>query len=194
MPQGARNESEDIEFGVMLPNVNLLYLGCSVLILSAPRDSCSRHTCCAHAFLLTSFARLLLIATSTCFDAVDRSYMNRFWTQFEAYLSMRRISADGLVDVNDTTNGRAAIRLLHATPGGFRTALVQEWAFKTPEEAHAILAGPDVQVASLLHVARPRESHSPLRVVLSRSRVQRGQIRTRGMKETALSQRRRSPL
>ena len=49
------NESENIEFGVMLPNVNLLYLGCSVLILSAPRDS--RRTCGAQFFLLTSFAR-----------------------------------------------------------------------------------------------------------------------------------------
>ena len=113
----------------------------------------------------------VLIATSFCFGAVDRSYMNRFWTQFEAYLSMRRISADGLVDVNDTTNGRAVIRLLHATPAGFKTALVQEWAFKTPEQAHAILAGPDVQVASLLHVARPRDSHSPFKLTCFRSRL-----------------------
>jgi hypothetical protein len=66
MPQG-RNKtlSESAEFKEMLPNINLLYLTCSVLIL------------------------------------MDRSYMNRFWTQFEAYLSMRAITSDGLTNALD---------------------------------------------------------------------------------------------
>jgi hypothetical protein len=66
MPQG-RNKtlSESAEFKEMLPNINLLYLTCSVLIL------------------------------------MDRSYMNRFWTQFEAYLSMRAITSDGLTNARD---------------------------------------------------------------------------------------------
>jgi hypothetical protein len=66
MPQG-RNKtlSESAEFKEMLPNINLLYLTCSVLIL------------------------------------MDRSYMNRFWTQFEAYLSMRAITSDGLTNAED---------------------------------------------------------------------------------------------
>jgi hypothetical protein len=66
MPQG-RNKtlSESAEFKEMLPNINLLYLTCSVLIL------------------------------------MDRSYLNRFWTQFEAYLSMRAITSDGLTNAED---------------------------------------------------------------------------------------------
>jgi hypothetical protein len=66
MPQG-RNKtlSESAEFKEMLPNINLLYLTCSVLIL------------------------------------MDRSYMSRFWTQFEAYLSMRAITSDGLTNALD---------------------------------------------------------------------------------------------
>ena len=44
----------------MLKNVNLLYLGCTVLLI------------------------------------VDLSYLSRFWTQFEAWLSMRHASWEGL--------------------------------------------------------------------------------------------------
>jgi hypothetical protein len=66
MPQGEnKNERDSAEFKEMLPNINLLYLTCSVLIL------------------------------------MDRSYMNRFWTQFEAYLSMRAITSDGLTNAQD---------------------------------------------------------------------------------------------
>ena len=66
MPQGRnKTPSESAEFKEMLPNINLLYLTCSVLIL------------------------------------MDRSYMNRFWTQFEAYLSMRAITSDGLTNARD---------------------------------------------------------------------------------------------
>ena len=34
MPQGARTPAEKVQFGWMLDNVNLLYLGASVLILN----------------------------------------------------------------------------------------------------------------------------------------------------------------
>ena len=75
MPQG-RNKTprESAEFKEMLPNINLLYLTCSVLIL------------------------------------MDRSYMNRFWTQFEAYLSMRAITSDGLTNAKDP-KARVTIRI-----------------------------------------------------------------------------------
>ena len=66
MPQGAKKtQRESAEFKEMLPNINLLYLTCSVLIL------------------------------------MDRTYMSRFWTQFEAYLSMRAITSDGLTNALD---------------------------------------------------------------------------------------------
>jgi hypothetical protein len=66
MPQGQKKtERESAEFKEMLPNINLLYLTCSVLIL------------------------------------MDRTYMSRFWTQFEAYLSMRAITSEGLTNAQD---------------------------------------------------------------------------------------------
>ena len=75
MPQGRKKTPrESAEFKEMLPNINLLYLTCSVLIL------------------------------------MDRSYMNRFWTQFEAYLSMRAITSDGLTNAKDP-KARVTIRI-----------------------------------------------------------------------------------
>ena len=55
-----RTPTELVDFKWMLKNVNMLYLGMSVLIL------------------------------------LDLSYVSRFWTQFEAWLSMQRIGRDGL--------------------------------------------------------------------------------------------------
>ena len=57
-PQGKRTPAESAAFKHMLANVNLLYLGCYVLVL------------------------------------LDLSYMSRFWTQFEAWLSLQAISPD----------------------------------------------------------------------------------------------------
>ena len=59
MYQGERHDTQKRLFSKMLKNMNLLYLGCSVLIL------------------------------------MDRSYLSRFWTQFEAWLSMQQPSASG---------------------------------------------------------------------------------------------------
>jgi len=112
MPQGRnKTPSESAEFKEMLPNINLLYLTCSVLIL------------------------------------MDRSYMNRFWTQFEAYLSMRAITSDGLTNARDP-QARVTIMTLHGLPALQGNVLLLEWSNKTPEEAHAILAGQDVIVTN----------------------------------------------
>mmetsp|Transcript_8774 Transcript_8774/g.19508 ORF Transcript_8774/g.19508 Transcript_8774/m.19508 type:complete len:142 (+) Transcript_8774:375-800(+) len=60
MPHGERSAPELVRFKGMLGNVNMLYLGYSVLVL------------------------------------LDISYPSRFWTQFEAWLSMQRALPDGL--------------------------------------------------------------------------------------------------
>merc|ERR1712110_1198099 len=56
-----RTKTQQQQFKAMLKNVNLLYMGCTVLIL------------------------------------LDRSYLGRFWTQFEAWLSMQSATLAGLV-------------------------------------------------------------------------------------------------
>ena len=62
LPQGTdKTAVEKAEFGLMLPNINMLYLGAKVLIL------------------------------------MDREYLNRFWTQFEAWLAFQVGSCWGSV-------------------------------------------------------------------------------------------------
>ena len=111
MPQGEKTEVERVETATMLPNINLLYLGCSVLIL------------------------------------LDLSYLSRFWTQLEAYLSLRKISTRGLVDTPDNER-RLTVRCLHNAPLDLERILIEMWATKTTDEAHDILAQPDVTVTN----------------------------------------------
>ena len=77
MPQGKeRTPAETVQFKWMLHEVNLLYLGCSVLCL------------------------------------VDISYSSRFWTQFEAWLSMQAASIDGLRAASSDRR-RCTIKCIH---------------------------------------------------------------------------------
>jgi len=137
MPQGKnKTQSEKAEFKEMLPNINLLYLTCSVLIL------------------------------------MDRSYMNRFWTQFEAYLSMRAISSQGLTNAQDPM-ARVTIETLRGLPASQGTVLMEEWSNKTPDEAHAILAGQDVIVTNqsdkVIQLAKLKVLNERLRLPLMAS-------------------------
>lgn len=114
MPQGRdKAESEDIEFSVMLPNINLLYLFCSVLIL------------------------------------LDSSYMSRFWTQFEAFLSFRKVTANGLDSTSEEERRDTIICIHNANPKYDPPKLRDMWGDKTAEQAYAILEKPDVKVTNL---------------------------------------------
>ena len=96
----------------MLPNINLLYLFCSVLIL------------------------------------LDGSYMSRFWTQFEAFLSFRKVTASGL-GPTPLTERRDAIICIHNADSEFDAPKLRKmWGDKTVDEAHAVLARPDVKVTN----------------------------------------------
>ena len=111
MPQGNRSPSQKLHFVWMLKNVNLLYLGCSVLIL------------------------------------LDISYLSRFWTQMEAWLSMQLGGTDGLAPAAESMR-RCAIECLHTATEATRRDLIQMWASRTPEEAYRLLSQPDVQVTN----------------------------------------------
>ena len=113
MPQGRnKTEVEDIEFTTMLPNINLLYLFCSVLIL------------------------------------LDGSYMSRFWTQFEAFLSFRKVTASGLGPTPLTERRDAIICIHNADPEFDPPKLRKMWGDRTVDEAHEVLAKPDVEVTN----------------------------------------------
>ena len=112
MPQGhERTDSEQLAFGLMLRNINLLYLGCSVLLLA------------------------------------DRSYLSRFWTQFEAWLSMQSATASGLVSA-PAEQKRYTIACVHGAPEALQASLVEEWSDCTAAKAHAKLSSKDVQVTN----------------------------------------------
>ena len=112
MPQGkAKSAIEKQEIRVMLPNINLLYLGCSVLIL------------------------------------LDLSYLSRFWTQFEAYLSLRRATVRGLTDASPEQR-RVTIRCMYNKQPAMERMLIDTWAHKNLHEAHEYLARPDVIVTN----------------------------------------------
>ena len=92
----------------------------------------------------------------------DRTYLSRFWTQFEAWLSMQQATARGLVSAargggvgaaaagaggeGGEGGGRYQIVCVHGAPDALRASLVEEWSDTTASKAHAKLSSKDVQV------------------------------------------------
>ena len=112
MPQGAtRTEEQKVEFKVMLRNINMLYLGVTVLIL------------------------------------LDISYMSRFWTQFEAWLSFMQGSKVGLVSA-PRHQRRGVIKPIHNATRKAAEQLVDMWADRDSKQAKVTLGAPDVTVTN----------------------------------------------
>jgi hypothetical protein len=112
MPQGSdKMASEQSMFKVMLPNINLLYIGATVLVL------------------------------------LDRSYMSRFWTQFEAWLSMQQAGPRGL---NSAPREQLRCRMacLGNAPLELQSALMEEWSHCTAQVAFDKLSSADVTVTN----------------------------------------------
>ena len=115
MFQGERNAEEKEEFTSMLRQVNLLYLGLTVIIL------------------------------------LDGSYMSRFWTQLEAWCSMQKLTSNGVVSSTRLESRRFLIACIYnaaEAANAYTDLLVDTWKGKTPEDAHDILASPDVSVTN----------------------------------------------
>jgi len=113
LPQGNQRTDEEIaDFKRMLTEVNLLYLGTSVLIL------------------------------------LDLSYLSRFWTQFEAWLAMQQVTADGLRSA-DASMRRYTVVTTYNANEAMSKGLVDMWANRTPAEAIEVLSKDDVTVTNL---------------------------------------------
>lgn len=78
---------------------------------------------------------------------LDMSYMSRFWTQTEAWMSMQDASASGLATASQQKR-RYTIIPLHNASAKLSETLVDMWAGKSAQEAHDILAQPDVLVTN----------------------------------------------
>ena len=68
-------------------------------------------------------------------------------TQFEAFLSLRKVTAKGL-DQADETERRCVIKCIHNAPAALKDALTDEWGSKTANEAYDVLKQPDVKVTN----------------------------------------------
>ena len=72
---------------------------------------------------------------------------NGSWTQFEAWLSMQKVTEHGLMPAPEGERRYTIVPIYNGSTA-ISEALVTMWANKTPEEAHSILALDDVVVTN----------------------------------------------
>jgi len=143
-----RSEQDTADFKTMLSQV------CAALCLGqrtfpatqppmlTPRP-CSPPFTCAQVNMLYLGTTVLIL--------YDLSYVSRFWTQFEAWLSMQFATPNGLKSAVDTKNARYHIVCIQGAAAQdelYRKALVDTWATKTPQQAFDFLSQPDVTVTN----------------------------------------------
>jgi len=71
----------------------------------------------------------------------------RSQTQFEAFLSLRTVTANGLESTLEDER-RCVIKGIHNAFDNIDKNIIDMWANKTAEEAHEILSKPDVTVTN----------------------------------------------
>ena len=143
MPQGKRTPAEKVAFKHMLSNINLLYLGCHVLVL-LDLSYMSRFWVWAQ----------LLNPRGVATRADARVHCHFAQTQFEAWLAMQQTTANGLksCSVEDSVKRCTVVPIYNANSIIVRdiipTALRTMWANKTPKHAYEILKQEDVTVTN----------------------------------------------
>lgn len=88
---------------------------------------------------------LLYLGTSVLVCVVNREYMERFWTQLEAWYSFRKGTEQGLVST-PKEQLRCTIVCVHEEDAMFEDDVVNRWANCSTEHACEILAKPWVRV------------------------------------------------
>ncbi|EOD33510.1 hypothetical protein EMIHUDRAFT_229658 [Emiliania huxleyi CCMP1516] len=114
-----------------------------------PKGSRSAEDSAAFKRMLKEVNRLYL--GTTVLILLDLSYVSRFWTQFESWMSMQFATPDGLKPAVGTKNERHHIVCIQNAAEQselHEKMLIQSWATKTPEQAHAFLSKPDVTVTN----------------------------------------------
>ena len=115
-----------------------------------PKGSRNAEDAAAFKRMLKEVNRLYL--GTTVLILLDMSYVSRFWTQFESWMSMQYTTPSGLKSAVGTRNERHHILCIQnaaAQAEPFTKLLVDQWAHKTPQQAHAFLSKPDVTVTTL---------------------------------------------
>ena len=102
-----------------------------------------------HANLLYLGCKVLVL--------LDLSYQSRFWTQFELWLSVQEGTDEGLKPATEVHAKRVHLEPIHNATKELADSLLNIWRTKTPEEAHKLLEGTDVQVTN----QRDKKHHLP---------------------------------
>jgi len=89
----------------------------------------------------------LLYIGMTVFILLELQYIGRFWTQFEAWLSLQQPGAAGLVPASPEGR-RCQMHCIHGAGPELEHLLIEMWAEGTPQEAYQRLAGADVLVTN----------------------------------------------
>ena len=93
----------------------------------------------------------MLYLGTTVLILFDLSYLSRFWTQFEAWLSMQFATPNGLKSAVGTIYARHHIVCIQNAADQselYTKALTDQWATKTPQQAFDFLSKPDVTVTN----------------------------------------------
>ncbi len=93
----------------------------------------------------------MLYLGTTVLILFDLSYFSRFWTNYEAWLSMQFATPDGLKSAVGTKYARHLIVCIQSAAGQaepYTKALTDQWATKTPQQAFDLLSKPDVTVTN----------------------------------------------
>ena len=81
---------------------------------------------------------------------VDLSYISRFWTQFEAWLSLQKCEPTGLISADDSKDDSRCTIVPTFNANEKDAERVREmWSNKSPTEAHDLLSLPDVMVTNM---------------------------------------------
>ena len=112
---------------------------------------------------------------------LDISYMSRFWTQTEAWMSMQDASTSGLATAPEKKR-RYTIVPLHNASAKLSETLIDMWTGKSAQEAHDILALPDVFVTN----QSDKERQLPKILMLNETIKQTLEVHTE--RESALQQ------
>ena len=78
---------------------------------------------------------------------LDLSYMSRFWTQFEAWLSMQSCTRKGLMP-SEAGQVRVTIVPILQANNALKDSLLEMWKNRTPQLAYDTLASADVTVTN----------------------------------------------
>ena len=114
-----------------------------------PKGSRSEEDTVAFKRMLKEVNRLYL--GTTVLILLDLSYVSRFWTQFESWMSMQYTTPSGLKSAVGTENERHHVVCIQNAAEQselHEKMLIQSWATKTPQQAHAFLSKPDVTVTN----------------------------------------------